>query len=117
MFEPTRSVLMVKAALIPIIVTALGMSACRSPLTRDVTPPAPPNASPPASPTALLSSPPAPYPQSHAIPAVSWDFSQSTLRAAIGSDLWPCTWSRDDNLYCAWGDGGGFDGNDDQVGR
>ena len=35
----------------------------------------------------------------------------------MGSDLWPCTWARDDNQYCAWGDGGGFDGNDDHIGR
>lgn len=60
----------------------------------------------------------APYPQSSKINAVHWDFgSPSASRRAIGSDLWPCTWARDDALYCAWGDGGGFDGNDDHVGR
>jgi hypothetical protein len=118
MLEHTRSVLIVKTAHIALIVTALGMSACRSPLSRDPTPPAPLNASSLASPAAPPPSPPAPYPQSHAVPGVSWDFSkQGAFRAAIGSDLWPCTWARDDNLYCAWGDGGGFDGNDDQVGR
>src|SRR5262249_42721976 len=36
--------------------------------------------------------------------------------AAPGSDLWPITWATDDNLYTAWGDGGGFDGTD-QEGR
>ena len=39
------------------------------------------------------------------------------LRKALGSDLWPNTWASDGNLYAAWGDGGGFDGNDDHVGR
>jgi hypothetical protein len=60
----------------------------------------------------------APYPPSSKISAVHWDFgSPTTSRRATGSDLWPCTWARDDALYCAWGDGGGFDGNDDHVGR
>jgi len=60
----------------------------------------------------------APYPQSRLITSVSWDFSvMSRTRKALGSDLWPCTWARDDNQYCAWGDGGGFDGNDDNIGR
>ena len=61
---------------------------------------------------------PAPYPPSRSITTVSWDFSAITpSRLALGSDLWPCTWARDDNQYCAWGDGGGFDGNDDHIGR
>ena len=61
---------------------------------------------------------PAPYPQSRLITAVSWNFPAVTKsRKALGSDLWPCTWARDDNQYCAWGDGGGFDGNDDNIGR
>lgn len=52
------------------------------------------------------------------ITKVSWEFSSlQNSRTAFGSDLWPCAWARDNNLYCAWGDGGGFDGNDDQVGR
>jgi hypothetical protein len=60
----------------------------------------------------------APYPQSRMITAVTWDFSAGAkARKALGSDLWPCTWARDDNQYCAWGDGGGFDGNDDNIGR
>jgi hypothetical protein len=58
----------------------------------------------------------APYPKSRAIPSVTWDFSAAAPRA-LGSDLWPCTWAADDAMYCAWGDGGGFDGNDDHVGR
>jgi hypothetical protein len=50
------------------------------------------------------------------ITGVGWDFNAVSARA-IGSDLWPCTWASDDNQYCAWGDGGGFDGNDDRIGR
>lgn len=60
----------------------------------------------------------APYPRSRYVTGVTWDFSTvASQRKAHGSDLWPCTWARDDNLYCAWGDGGGFDGDDDQIGR
>jgi hypothetical protein len=61
---------------------------------------------------------PAPYPPSRLITAVTWNFSAVTeSREAHGSDLWPCTWAGDDNQYCAWGDGGGFDGDDDNIGR
>jgi hypothetical protein len=60
----------------------------------------------------------APYPQSRSIPAVTWDFAAIVpQRKARGSDLWPCAWAIDGDLYCAWGDGGGFDGNDDNIGR
>jgi hypothetical protein len=60
----------------------------------------------------------APYPRSRFVTGVSWDFSNMLeQRKAHGSDLWPCTWAADSNLYCAWGDGGGFDGDDDHVGR
>ena len=60
----------------------------------------------------------APYPRSHYVTGITWDFSTvGSQRKAHGSDLWPCTWARDDHLYCAWGDGGGFDGDSDQVGR
>lgn len=62
--------------------------------------------------------PGAPYPQSRYITGVAWDFSTVvSQRRAHGSDLWPCTWAADSNLYCAWGDGGGFDGDDDHIGR
>jgi hypothetical protein len=58
-----------------------------------------------------------PYPQSEIITGMSWDFSTvSSLRKAVGSDLWPLTWASDGNLYGAWGDGGGFAGTD-AVGR
>ena len=53
-----------------------------------------------------------PYPQSQIITAITWDFSTlTTLRKAQGSDIWPLTWAKDGNLYGAWGDGGGFQGD------
>jgi hypothetical protein len=59
-----------------------------------------------------------PYPPSRYITGVSWDFSNLvSRRRAHGSDLWPCTWAADSNTYCAWGDGGGFDGDSDNEGR
>ena len=59
-----------------------------------------------------------PYPHSRFITAMTWDLSTvSTLRKAHGSDLWPLTWAADGNLYAAWGDGGGFDGDSNYVGR
>jgi hypothetical protein len=61
---------------------------------------------------------PPPYPPSRVITGVRWDFSGvESLRKAHGSDIWALTWGRDGNLYGAWGDGGGFDGDDNQVGR
>jgi hypothetical protein len=72
----------------------------------------------PADSNAARAAAPAPYPRSRLITAVTWDFSGvERSRKAHGSDLWPCTWARDGNEYCAWGDGGGFDGDDDNVGR
>ncbi|MGH8137998.1 MAG: LamG-like jellyroll fold domain-containing protein [Steroidobacteraceae bacterium] len=60
----------------------------------------------------------APYPKSPLITAMSWDFNTiGSLRKAHGSDLWPTAWAADGNLYAAWGDGGGFDGDDNNVGR
>jgi len=53
----------------------------------------------------------APYPHSQVISAIHWDWSTRVV-AANGSDLWPVTWGPDDNLYAAWGDGGGFGGSD-----
>ncbi|MBV8740261.1 MAG: hypothetical protein JOZ12_00685 [Sinobacteraceae bacterium] len=59
-----------------------------------------------------------PYSRSRFITGVSWDFSQmQSQRRAHGSDLWPCTWAAGGELYCAFGDGGGFDGDSDNVGR
>jgi hypothetical protein len=52
-----------------------------------------------------------PYPPSRNIKGITWHWD-SYQTAAIGSDLWPVTWGPDDNLYVAWGDGGGFGGTD-----
>jgi hypothetical protein len=49
------------------------------------------------------------------IEQLRWDWNTHRT-AAPGSDLWPVTWAKDDNLYTAWGDGGGFGGTD-QDGR
>ena len=57
----------------------------------------------------------APYPPSKLIRGITWEWETYT-NAAPGSDLWPVTWGPDDNLYVAWGDGGGFGGTD-QEGR
>src|SRR5437870_11330472 len=53
----------------------------------------------------------APYPPSTVIRALQWHWD-TYQAAAVGSDLWPITWGPDDNLYAAWGDGGGFGGSD-----
>jgi hypothetical protein len=52
-----------------------------------------------------------PYPPSKVFAGINWHWN--TLRtAAPGSDLWPVTWASDNNIYAAWGDGGGFGGTD-----
>lgn len=61
--------------------------------------------------TAGGAAPQAPYPQSRLIQAITWHWETLT-NGAPGSDLWPVTWAPDDNLYAAWGDGGGFGGSD-----
>ncbi|MHC4299203.1 MAG: hypothetical protein ACYS7Y_18165 [Planctomycetota bacterium] len=50
-----------------------------------------------------------PYPRSTLISGLSLDWS-THRRAAQGSDNFQLTWADDDNLYGAWGDGGGFGG-------
>lgn len=52
-----------------------------------------------------------PYPASSVIKGITWDWG-SRVRKAPGSDLWPVTWGAGNNLYAAWGDGGGFGGTD-----
>ncbi|HVY69925.1 MAG TPA: DUF4185 domain-containing protein [Verrucomicrobiae bacterium] len=54
---------------------------------------------------------PAPYPRSRIISNIVWHW-ETRVTAAPGSDLWPVAWGPDDNLYAAWGDGGGFGGTD-----
>ena len=60
---------------------------------------------------ALADSGPPPYPPSNVWGPVVWHW-ETLQTAAPGSDLWPITWGRDDHLYSAWGDGGGFGGTD-----
>ncbi|MCL4204458.1 MAG: hypothetical protein KJ000_18385 [Pirellulaceae bacterium] len=57
----------------------------------------------------------APYPPSPVIADVSFDWT-THRRLAIGSDNWQLTWADDDHQYGAWGDGGGF-GGDNREGR
>jgi CubicO group peptidase (beta-lactamase class C family) len=51
----------------------------------------------------------APYPPSPVITAVEWAPAETIIRKAEGSDNWPITWTDDDNLYTAYGDGWGFE--------
>jgi hypothetical protein len=59
----------------------------------------------------------APYPPSPMIADIALDWS-THQRHALGSDNWQLTWADDDHQYGAWGDGGGFGGNnrDGRVG-
>jgi hypothetical protein len=50
------------------------------------------------------------------IAGVAWDFPHA-VRLAHDSDLWPATWGADGEVYCGWGDGGGFEGDSDTRGR
>ncbi|MFB0552829.1 MAG: serine hydrolase [Phycisphaerae bacterium] len=50
-----------------------------------------------------------PYPRSDLIMKVNFAPASSIVRKAKGSDNWPITWSDDDNLYTAYGDGWGFE--------
>ncbi len=50
-----------------------------------------------------------PYPDSTLVKGLSLDWSTHS-RGAQGSDNFQLTWADDDNLYGAWGDGGGFGG-------
>ncbi|HTV53279.1 MAG TPA: DUF4185 domain-containing protein [Terriglobia bacterium] len=63
----------------------------------------------------------APYRPSPVIKGAVWDFKRLIRLANTpgkgGSDLWPATWAKDGNVYTGWGDGGGFEGASDNVGR
>ena len=60
---------------------------------------------------ARSAAPAPPYPHSAVIRTLAWHWD-TYATAAPGSDLWPFAWAPDDNLYAAWGDGGGFGGTD-----
>src|SRR3954471_781865 len=51
------------------------------------------------------------YPPSERLGNIEWHW-ETHRTSAPGSDLWPVTWASDNNLYTAWGDGGGFGGTD-----
>ncbi len=51
----------------------------------------------------------APYPQSTVIRGVTWAPKESIVRKAKGGDNWPLTWTADDELFTAYGDGWGFE--------
>jgi hypothetical protein len=55
----------------------------------------------------------APYPPSPLISDVTFEWS-SHERHAPGSDNWPVTWADDGHQYTAWGDGGGFEGTNNE---
>lgn len=49
------------------------------------------------------------YPPSPVIQGTVWAPPDTILRRAKGSDNWPMTWTDDDWLYTAYGDGNGFE--------
>ena len=48
-------------------------------------------------------------PASPVIKAIEWAPADSIIRLAKGSDNWPLTWTDDDALFTAFGDGNGFE--------
>jgi hypothetical protein len=56
-----------------------------------------------------------PYPPSEVIAGLTFEDRWARIEAP-GSDIWPITWASDGELYAAWGDGGGFGGNN-EAGR
>ena len=59
----------------------------------------------------VWSAPQAPYPPSTVLTNITWDHAGAAIHQAQGSDLWPFAWAGNDNLYTAWGDGGGANGD------
>lgn len=58
---------------------------------------------------------PTPYPRSDVITGIVFQ-KETLVRKAPGSDIWSCAWAENNTIYAAWGDGGGF-GGDDEKGR
>jgi hypothetical protein len=54
----------------------------------------------------------APYPTSTVLVGLTLDWS-THRRHAAGADNWPLTWADDGHQYAAWGDGFGWNGDDD----
>jgi hypothetical protein len=54
-------------------------------------------------------------PNSDTISNINFDLN-SVIELAPGSDNWAVTWGQDNHQYTTWGDGGGFNGNND-LGR
>jgi len=52
-----------------------------------------------------------PYPRSKIIFGIDWAAKETIKRDAWDSDTWPVTWGDDDNIYCTWADGVGFQAN------
>jgi len=52
-----------------------------------------------------------PHPRSETICGIDWAPAESIRRDAWDSDTWPVTWGDDDNIYCTWADGVGFETN------
>ncbi|HEY0946767.1 MAG TPA: serine hydrolase [Opitutaceae bacterium] len=50
-----------------------------------------------------------PYPPSPAIARIEWAPTDTIVRRAPGGDNWPTTWTDDDSLFTAYGDGNGFE--------
>ena len=50
-----------------------------------------------------------PYPQSPVISKMTWAPKETIVRKAEGGDNWPLTWTEDDALFTAYGDGWGFE--------
>ncbi|MGH7869775.1 MAG: hypothetical protein ACREP9_19625, partial [Candidatus Dormibacteraceae bacterium] len=66
-------------------------------------------------PFAASAASPPPYPRSQVITGITFH-KETLVRKAPGSDIWSCAWEANDRVYAAWGDGGGF-GGDDEKGR
>src|SRR5688500_4857029 len=87
-----------------------------SPATGSPPPPTAPAPTPPPPAPSPPPADPAPPPQigdasTPVITGVTFN-AASHQRAAEGSDNWPVTWSDDDHQYAVWGDGGGFEGTE-----
>jgi Concanavalin A-like lectin/glucanases superfamily/Domain of unknown function (DUF4185) len=56
-----------------------------------------------------------PYGVSAFLSGITWDFAGAVLHQALGSDLWAAAWCSNDSLMMAYGDGGGFNGDNTKA--